>query len=130
MSLNEFVEALRRTPRDWIVTTNGLLRRNGAQHAEDTITAVGHLPGLRKPDGDHFLVRDAVRSVAPALGLDPDDAFEIACASDDTPGDLGRDLLRERLLEACGNPGPPKRLKRLGPCRGVEAAPDPQTALF
>jgi len=129
MSLDEFFAALRRTPRDWIVTANGLLRRNGDQHAEDPITAVGHLLGLRKPSGDHFLVLNAARDVAPALGLSRDDALEIASASDDVLGDFERDLLRSRLLAACDNPRPPKRQKPRARRRS-EAAPDPQTARF
>jgi hypothetical protein len=105
VTLDEFLAALRATPRSWAVYFGGIRRSRGAQASlcrDCPITAVARHLGYRHRWASEFM--DASREI----GLDLAVTFAVQGAADH-PGDehptcAGRAALRARLLDACGLP--------------------------
>ena len=99
MTIDEFFEALEKTPRDWVRCLGvGAIRRSGAFARQCPITAVAGF-GER----EHFWMYGDCGywvEAARVLGLPIKDARKIVNAADK------RGSLRARLLAACGLPGP------------------------
>ena len=102
MTYNEFLDALRNTPRNWYLSHGTIRWRAGFGMKCCPITAVGRVCGLVWSD------------VALRLGLDLDLAMDIANAADYLTHQLadselfkgGHDMvgIRADLLAACGLP--------------------------
>lgn len=96
MTIDEFIERLRLTPRDWTVDKHHVLRN-----------ACGHCPlvAVFAPDtgGDFHLVGDANEDadcIAHNAGMLIGDAGAVIDSADSLRG--RPDPLRARLLDACG----------------------------
>ena len=88
MTYQEFLDELRRTPRDWRITFNGRIRR----HEECPITS------LRNDHSAFWVV------VSANIGLSANLSRDIALAADNRLGwrDFRRRRIRRDLLKACG----------------------------
>lgn len=91
MSLDQFLEKLAQTPRDWVLA--GSLIRCGMNvfGSECPISCLAGRKSWEYPDA------------ARLLGISDDDARDIAYAADiNSTKDTHRAELRTKLLEACG----------------------------
>ena len=90
MTLDEFLDLLRQTPRDWYITAGGRIRRDDGSRCCCPISGC-------HPDGPKAVIYyvDAAR----LLGLSTYTTNDITCAADND-GSVDR-ALRARLLAAC-----------------------------
>jgi hypothetical protein len=94
MTYPEFLDALRKTPRDWKLESDyEFIRRKGHRYWQCPISALRN-----KASGDY-------RDAAARMGLDIQLAREIAHAADRTGLENEKiAAIRRDLLEACGLP--------------------------
>ncbi|MDA4119960.1 MAG: hypothetical protein OK436_05180 [Thaumarchaeota archaeon] len=93
MTLDEFLEKLKETPRDWEIKAGGLIRR-GDSGTVEYACPLGEL--ITDPDICHRLNWMRAGRI---LGLSDNDAYFVKMAAD---GRRSQPDLRKRLLEACG----------------------------
>jgi hypothetical protein len=91
MTYQEFLDALRNTPRDWCLTSDGRIRRANTKRSAQC--PISSLCGLGSGDFEEAAKR---------IGLDSELAWTFVCAADDPDRDAPTNLIRRDLLEACG----------------------------